>query len=298
MRGSVHWLKGYPRRAGCRRWRRRSYTSCMRRQVWKIVICLAIGAVLSAGVGVLASWGRSAGWPGWLSFFGPGSRGGESGQPPVSFKQSEGHVRFNWEVRPWYDLVRLQWVSNIEWIDSIENMWPDVERVPELLERLRNDPRYVLWLPFMERHQWASFAASMRAICKAPPDWAAPVAALDERVSTETVAYGWPMRVVRCTTKTTRSGTRSPTTAFSESDGIGESGLIAWKPIWPRLLLSSVIYGVPLWIMWTLLAAARARRHRRRDRCVGCGYDLSGAVAVEGRGVVCPECGRGEVTGS
>ncbi|RMF77559.1 MAG: hypothetical protein D6744_11205 [Planctomycetota bacterium] len=57
------------------------------------------------------------------------------------------------------------------------------------------------------------------------------------------------------------------------------------------LILNPIIVGVGLYLILTLprdvFVFFRARRRRKRGRCIGCGYSLTGNTS--GR---CPECGR------
>jgi len=64
--------------------------------------------------------------------------------------------------------------------------------------------------------------------------------------------------------------------------------VIPYRPIWPNVLINTVIFGAAILFPWQGFAAARADVRRRRGCCPGCGYDL----AATARETPCPECGR------
>ena len=65
-------------------------------------------------------------------------------------------------------------------------------------------------------------------------------------------------------------------------------GRAVWLPYWLLAAAAAAPPGV-----WLSNAGRRRRRERRRlNRCVQCGYDLTGNVSG-----VCPECGRGREAG-
>ena len=64
--------------------------------------------------------------------------------------------------------------------------------------------------------------------------------------------------------------------------------VLPYKVFWPGLVGNAGTYcGAWLSFRWLLRRQVRAWR-RRKNRCPGCGYDLSGLHAT-----VCPECGAG-----
>jgi hypothetical protein len=82
---------------------------------------------------------------------------------------------------------------------------------------------------------------------------------------------------------------RDATPRISIGDGLWLTGhLFPLIPIWPNFLIDAALYAAGWW--GVLLAAGRVRVavRRRRDRCVGCGYDVRSLPA----GAPCPECGR------
>lgn len=66
----------------------------------------------------------------------------------------------------------------------------------------------------------------------------------------------------------------------------GSWGRSAWLPAWipfaPVVAMTAAVWGI-------------AYIPARRGGCAGCGYDLTGVVAEEGR-LTCPECGRGSAS--
>lgn len=88
-------------------------------------------------------------------------------------------------------------------------------------------------------------------------------------------------------------GVFSPATTATHTGGVvlslgGRQVFLPYRPIWPGLLINTLIYAVPSWF---LLAAGsifftrlQARLRARRDGCPTCGYPI-------GTSAVCTECG-------
>jgi hypothetical protein len=108
-------------------------------------------------------------------------------------------------------------------------------------------------------------------------------------------AYGLPFRSMRTTRRMVQQG-RDVTT--NDQTGF-EAGMIvprqfnpsqtatlrfAFEPVWPGFVLNSLLYAMPVASLIVAAGLLRARRRRRRGRCVRCNYDLAGLDA-------CPECG-------
>ena len=65
--------------------------------------------------------------------------------------------------------------------------------------------------------------------------------------------------------------------------------LIPLRLLWPGFAINAVFYAA---LLWTLFAAPRALRRKRRlmrGQCPACGYDLRGSASDS---QVCPECGK------
>jgi len=61
---------------------------------------------------------------------------------------------------------------------------------------------------------------------------------------------------------------------------------LPWRPMWPGFAVNALCFSV-VWLS-VMVGAVTFRRalHRRRGRCIMCGYDLRGELDVG-----CPECG-------
>jgi hypothetical protein len=53
------------------------------------------------------------------------------------------------------------------------------------------------------------------------------------------------------------------------------------------LVVDALVFGLPVPVVASGLAALRRCRRRRRGLCAGCGYNRKGLA----EGAVCPECG-------
>lgn len=137
-----------------------------------------------------------------------------------------------------------------------------------------------------------------------PPE-SRPAAATDSdywRVATRTSGFGWPT-VCLCAVDTRQQvhgasamATRSRGASqvlrrfgvFATSSFLDEHAdrVLPLLPYWPGLLADAAFWGLPVPLITLSVSALRRARRRRRGRCIGCGYDLSGC------GAVCPECGQ------
>jgi len=75
---------------------------------------------------------------------------------------------------------------------------------------------------------------------------------------------------------------------MSDGDSNESPRALPYRPAWRGLAIDTVLY---LLVGWMLLAIPRfvmRRRRRKTNRCIACGYDLTGVLTS-----VCPECGFG-----
>lgn len=113
---------------------------------------------------------------------------------------------------------------------------------------------------------------------------------------------GWPLHAVRHDHWTVRDWPLGTTNAGYNfgSDGAvrihrPRLGLVtvtvAYRPVWPGLILNTLLYALLPASVAVAFVALRRRRRRRRGHCPACGYDRRGDTAA-----VCPECGRAATT--
>jgi hypothetical protein len=62
---------------------------------------------------------------------------------------------------------------------------------------------------------------------------------------------------------------------------------LCYVPRWQGCIGNTIALGLPIFALWTGLAALRLARRRRRGMCIQCCYDLRATPA----GSPCPECG-------
>ena len=135
-------------------------------------------------------------------------------------------------------------------------------------------------------------------------DWPDRLAETRELFDTAGVWYelrmGWPLHCLRggftthdyITSLTVRNNhgiipVWRPSEYLSSYGGTSLVGL-PLIPDWPAFLGSVLLYGALSFAGVTAWRSARGWRRRRRGRCVGCGYNLTGNVSG-----TCPECGVG-----
>jgi hypothetical protein len=125
-----------------------------------------------------------------------------------------------------------------------------------------------------------------------------------EAVGTATLAYGWPMRCLRCGTTDVKEARVLDGAEYmhvvSKEWGMIQlgprapsvfSGSIPLVPILTGLAGNTLLYSaIPLGVLIAIPVIRRAAR-RRRGSCVGCGYDLRGLGVKK-----CPECGAETAT--
>lgn len=114
-------------------------------------------------------------------------------------------------------------------------------------------------------------------------------------------ASGWPFRCLICNLST-KNAPNFGTHTWAAQGGLILSdptipGWADWppvyprilplRPMWPELAANSIFYGLCWWVLGRLWGWQRARRRRRRGRCIACGFDLAGLPSP----VRCPECG-------
>lgn len=117
------------------------------------------------------------------------------------------------------------------------------------------------------------------------PWWAAGFDAREEP-QVQTMAAGWPLLAARHVTAYDDASTGPGQTRGEYNTRIlGRSRLIPTEPVWLGLAGNTIFYAGATIALVVLVRVLRRARRRRGNRCVGCGYDLSGG------GSVCPECG-------
>lgn len=131
-------------------------------------------------------------------------------------------------------------------------------------------------------HQFASLEPSD---IERRPAWAvAPFGGSNEVVLA--VASGWPWHAAsgqdRWLQMQGRPSTHMTVARFEIG---GEQFRVPYVPLWGGLAANSLFYAPLALGVLVLLASGRRWGRRRGNRCVACGYDLSGG------GNVCPECG-------
>ncbi len=110
-------------------------------------------------------------------------------------------------------------------------------------------------------------------------------------------AAGWPFPALWCAYDAPMSWEPAPralTPVFGYSIDAGSAPSVVatvkalpLHPVWGGLALNTLIWGSVWFAGVSGVGAAKRGWRRRRQRCVGCGYDLRGAASVQ-----CPECGR------
>ena len=103
--------------------------------------------------------------------------------------------------------------------------------------------------------------------------------------------YGWPMASLRGWSTTLGPSQPSHSLCLDVPYRLRNAFPNGWLPVipvWPGVLVNSVVYAVPVAMLWLALGAVRRWRRMRANLCVRCGYDLRG-LAAQG---ACPECGK------
>ena len=98
---------------------------------------------------------------------------------------------------------------------------------------------------------------------------------------------GWPLHcLVGNAWRPHRQG--GPATAWHGDGGFPLAGVpprvLPWRPLWPGLLLDSVLYGAALGVLILVPRELIRLRRWRRHRCPTCGYPVGSSLR-------CPECG-------
>jgi hypothetical protein len=143
-------------------------------------------------------------------------------------------------------------------------------------------------------------AESVQGAGVAPPAWAGspPESGLVGLV--ETVAYGWPIRVLRVRGRLFVASDDYSAVTKKETDGLGSfenpwvarpAWGVAWNPIWKPAVVSAMLYGTVLWLLFTALLLVLSWRRVRNGKCIRCGYNLSGIPLQADGAAMCPECG-------
>ncbi len=264
--------------------------------VRRAIVALFAGALLSVLVAGLFSWGRSVQRPRGLFDAEHGRWLERAVQPGIAVPSPTGRLAMQWQHSAMVDVVSLRCLSEKEWKDWGNERFPDASRAEEFIQAAREsrgDEGF--------RSEWAAFADCGAALRVSAPSWAYLPSSegVVIEILVETVAYGWPFRVLRC-----RGALMGSPTAPSEITGTESTGLgcfenpwvdhpawgVAWQPIWPSLLLSAALYGAALWIVVRVPVTIRVWRRKRRGACTNCGYSLAGDFSATDQ--ACPECGR------
>lgn len=109
-------------------------------------------------------------------------------------------------------------------------------------------------------------------------------------------AYGWPFRAFtnrsaicqqngRLKARVNRGAITLPQGWVSIVQGRGRD--LPFYPVFPGILLNTLIYGAPVYLMLLSLAGVRRVYRWKRGKCLRCGYALKGVTAQR-----CPECGN------
>jgi hypothetical protein len=102
-------------------------------------------------------------------------------------------------------------------------------------------------------------------------------------------AVGWPSLCLKGTQM--RLMTNGGPARLSDEGllRLGNQVMLCFLPVWPGLLLNSVVFGASLFVgRWGVRAFIR-RVRSSRNRCPSCGYDRRGLVGDAD--AKCPECG-------
>lgn len=112
-------------------------------------------------------------------------------------------------------------------------------------------------------------------------------------------ARGWPCRAL-CSSVTRMAGSSGPTTKIDGGISVeshNNAGLVAnrgygvllpYRPIWSGLVINTLTFGVPAWLLLSAIPLTRRHLRRRRNHCLKCNYNLQGLAP----NMPCPECGR------
>lgn len=113
------------------------------------------------------------------------------------------------------------------------------------------------------------------------------------RHGTTDVAIGWPaFSFSTCIAKRIRGHPTRGTVVLMIEDGyspfkrdpnLATQRLLAWRPIFPGLILSSLFWSSSLWLLAALCSFSRATLRHRKHLCTLCSYDTRGFA-------FCPEC--------
>lgn len=227
--------------------------------------CLVVGTLLAAFAAALTSLGRSAQHPRrWFDAY-EGSGSERSIATSVSVESDKGRRLLHWDRTSLWDSVRLQRMRPEDWAE-----WDRQSRSPAT-------PHPAL------------------------PRWAVSPADGSDVGLVETVAYGWPLRVLRVRGRLIVADDDYTAVTRKEADGLGTfenpwvarpAWGVAWIPIWPALLLSGGMFGSALWVLLTGAISVRLWARARSGRCIHCGYDLKNTGANPAIAWRCPECGR------
>jgi hypothetical protein len=231
----------------------------------RLLVCVAAGVLLALAPAAMISLARSAQYPRrWFDAY-EGSGRERSVAASVTLTDRANRRLLNWDRAPLWDSIRLQRMSPSEWTELDKRSPTALAKTPTL------------------------------------PSWAISPSEETDVGLIETIAYGWPIRVLRVQGRLIVAPEDFSAIIRKESDGLGDfdnpwagrpAWGVAWIPIWPGLLLSGGLYGATVWILWSSTLNIHRKLQVRRGRCVHCGYDLKGTESTPSPVSICPECGR------
>ncbi|MGD1916167.1 MAG: hypothetical protein ACFCBV_08265 [Phycisphaerales bacterium] len=99
------------------------------------------------------------------------------------------------------------------------------------------------------------------------------------------VSAGWPWRAayfVRHQSVWDHTATHPGQLTFRAS---GREWFVPCLPLWLGLLGNTLVFTLPLAVLWSLSRWHRLRRRARRGLCLACAYELGEGIGA------CPECG-------
>jgi hypothetical protein len=150
-----------------------------------------------------------------------------------------------------------------------------VELPPEERERITQTPAKV-WGVAIDRRGWPLPALEGRA-----------VGTMDANSPTPYVAeVGYLLRP-----ETKAFGLAAQQQTFASSESLADLRIIPTRPLWPGLIINTLLMSAAWWVLFTIgaagLNALPSRSRARRGLCIHCGYDLAGLDSP-----TCPECGK------
>lgn len=244
----------------------------------RAVLSLLAGLVLAVLVAVVPP-AMVSGWPN-ASFTRPG--------PVAHFIDADEIASPRTRDDPGRDVLARQW----RLAGLVEQSWVFAGGIYQRQHRLRLEREFEQTRRVLERvrQQLRESGATVpppRPAAPPPP----PTTCLHDRTSgsratlarlpdtsTILVRAGWPLRAAE---GFTHEHGRSNLPAFTIA---GRRLVVPTGPIWLGLAANTVVYALPILVLWAGPGLVRGAIRRRRGRCERCGYELAGLDR-------CPECG-------